>query len=144
MKSFEVQISRGGTWRTDSTYDHRELAEQRARQHETLRRHDAVRVVEEAFVEKTQKYVRRTVYRDVNFQNIVQEKIDNSRTTPAHTKNARQSPRKGPEETPQRRRKRPASGKEALSLNWILGILTLIIVLGAGSMFALRHFGGQS
>ena len=60
MKSFDVQLRRGGAWKTDSTYDNRELAEQRARQYETTRTRDPVRVVEEVFVEKTQKYVRRT------------------------------------------------------------------------------------
>ena len=92
MKSFDVQVRRGATWKTDSTYDDRELAEQRARQYEATRSSDGVRVIEEAFVEATQKYKRRTVYRDSKFQEDVQTKIDNSRANTGKPKTARQPP----------------------------------------------------
>ena len=62
MKSFEVQTHRASRWHTDSTYDDRGLAELRARQIESNERADPVRVVEEVFVEKTQKYVWRTIW----------------------------------------------------------------------------------
>ena len=74
MKSFEVQTHRSSQWQTDSTYDDRELAGLRARQIEEKERSDPVRVVEEVFQERTQKYVRRTIYRDDKFQQSAKTK----------------------------------------------------------------------
>lgn len=140
MKSFDVQVRRGGRWATDSTYDDRELAELRARQHEATGTLDPVRVTQEVFVEKTQKYVRRTVYRDAKFQETVQSKIDNSRAASDRSKSARETPmKKGSNRQPNRQRTPPAK-KATLSLYWISGFFTLIGGLGIGSMIALEHF----
>lgn len=98
MKSFEVQVQRAGHWKTDSTYDDRELAELRARQVDTGKRGEPVRVVEEVFVEKTQKYALRTIYRPNKYHESGQIKVDESRQTRTETKVAdRPSQRKAPE-----------------------------------------------
>ena len=138
MKSFEVQVRRGANWKVDSTYDDREMAEQRARQYEATRKGDGVRVIEEAFVEATQKYKRRTVYRDSKFQEDVQTKIDDSRANKGKSKTPRQPPASKGSGAPGRPSKPPA--KATYNVVWILAILALIVGLGIGAMMALDHF----
>ena len=142
MKSFEVQVRRGANWKVDSTYDDRDLAEQRARQYEATRKGDGVRVIEEAFVESTQKYKRRTVYRDSKFQEDVQTKIDSSRAGNAKPKTSRQPPARKGSGAPGRPRKPPA--KSTYNVVWILAILALIVGLGIGAIMALEHFRNLS
>ena len=147
MKSFEVQVQRSGIWQTDSTYDDRELAELRARQVNPSDRAAPVRVVEEVFVEKTQKYVLRTIYRDTKSQETAQAKFDESRQARTETAIAdRPSERKEPEKrkeresTPGQQRPPPANRQKSLSATQLFGILILIVGLGIGAMIALEYF----
>ncbi len=153
MKSFEVQIQRSGEWQTDSTYDDRELAEQRASQIESGRRVAPVRIVEEVFVEKTQKYVWRTIYRDSNFQQAAQSKASESRqsrgeTTVAERPSVKKETenRKGPEVSKKsgnasgQQRTPPMNNRKSLSAGALFGILILIVGMGIGAMIALEYF----
>ena len=141
MKSFEVQIQQSGSWNTDSTYDDRDLAELRARQVESGGRAAPVRVVEEVFVEKSQKYVLRTIYRGTESQNPAQAKVDESRQTPTQTATADQ-PRETnePEGTPEHSRTLPANRRKPLSAGQLIAIFTVIVGLGIGALIALEYF----
>ncbi len=145
MKSFEVQIQRAGLWQGDSVYDDRDAAEQRALQYESSRQpgrhHGGVRVIEEVFVERTQKYMTRTVYRDTKFQEAVQAKLDISRQARAQTANAGQPHKRDePEMTPGHWRTPPASMRKALTGNQLFGIFALLVGLGIGALIALEYF----
>ena len=159
MKSFEVQIQQSGGWNTDSTYDDRELAELRARQVESGSRTATVRVVEEVFVEETQKYVLRTIYRGTRSQQTTQDKVDESRqarteTVVADRPNERKEPektkesekreepetRKEPERAPEKQRTPPAKKRKSLSAGQLFAIFILIVGLGIAVMIALEYF----
>ena len=135
MKSFEVQFRRGTVWTTDSTYDDRELAEQRARQYESSGRRDGVRVVEEVFVEKTKKYMSRTIYRDTKVRQIVQAKVNESRSS----KRKEPEKRKELETTSGHRRTPPANSSKPLTVVQLFGILTLLIGVGIGALIGLEY-----
>ena len=70
MKSFELQLFRDGSWKTDSTYADRAVAEMEARRMEESARHISYRVVEETYDERTNTNKDRTVYRDKRFQEV--------------------------------------------------------------------------
>jgi hypothetical protein len=141
MKSFEVQVRRPKRWETDSTYDDRDLAELRARQVDSKDRGAPVRVVEEVFVEKTQKYVLRTIYSDNKSQKNAPAKVGESRQTRTETAIADQpSRRKGLKTTPGQQLTPPANKRKSLSTGVLFGILVLIVGIGIGAMIALEHF----
>ena len=148
MISYEVQIQQSGSWNTDSTYDDRDLAELRARQVESgSRAAPPVRVVEEVFVEKTQKYVLRTIYRGTESKKSAQDKVGESRQTRTETAIAdqpseRKEPekRKRPEGTSEQQRTPPANTRKSLSANRLFAIFTLIVGLGIGILIALEYF----
>ena len=79
MKSFEIQLYRGGTWKTDSIYDDRALAEMEARRMEESPRYGNLRIIEEIFDEKTETTKLRTIYRDKGFQDKIAQKAENLR-----------------------------------------------------------------
>ncbi len=62
MKSFEIQLFRDGTWKTDSIYDDRGLAELEARRMETSPRYKKLRIIEEVYDEKSETTKIRTIY----------------------------------------------------------------------------------
>ncbi len=159
MISYEVQIQQAGSWNTDSTYDDRELAELRARQVESGSRTATVRVVEEVFVEETQKYVLRTIYRGTRSQQTTQDKVDESRqarteTVVADRPNERKEPektkesekreepetRKEPERAPEKQRTPRAKKRKSLSAGQLFAIFILIVGLGIAVMIALEYF----
>ncbi len=141
MKSFEVQVHRSGHWQTDSTYDDRELAELRARQVDSSSRASPVRVVEEVFVEKTQKYVVRTVYRDTKSKQTALAKVDESRQIRTETTVANQpSKRNGPERTTEHQRSPPANRRKSLSAGQLFAIFALIVGLGIGVLIAMEYY----
>ncbi len=141
MKSFEVQVHRAGHWQTDSTYHDRDLAELGARQVDSSSRASPVRVVEEVFVEKTQKYVVRTVYRDTKSKQTALAKVDASRQTRAQTAVADQpSKRKEPASTPEQQATPPANKRKSLSAGQLFAIFTLIVGLGIGAMIAMEYY----
>ena len=145
MKSFEVQTHRSSQWQTDSTYDDRELAGLRARQIEEKERSDPVRVVEEVFQERTQKYVRRTIYRDDKFQQSAKTKakaeVGERRQSYAETTVAeRPSEKKVPEKAPGQQRSPPMNKRKSLSARALFGILILIVGAGIGAMIALEYY----
>ena len=139
MRTYDVQTRRGPVWKTDSTYDDRELAEQRARQFEATATNASVRVVEEVFDDRSQKYKRRTVYRDSKFRDEIQTKIENSRAKTGKSKSQRPGAAKDTVELAPGGRRRPPA-KSPSNIYWIFGVLVLIVGLGAGAMMALEHF----
>jgi hypothetical protein len=138
MKAFEVQVRRSDRWETDSTYDDRELAKLRARQVDSKDRGAPVRVVEEVFVEKTQKYVLRTVYSDNKSQKNAPAKVGESRQT--RTETAITDQPSGKKELKTTPGQEPANRRKSLSTGVLFGILVLIVGLGIGTMIALEHF----
>ncbi len=79
MKSFEIQLYRGGTWKTDSIYDDRALAEMEARRMEDSPRYGNLRIIEEIFDEKSDTTKLRTIYRDKGFQDRIAKKAETLR-----------------------------------------------------------------
>ena len=79
MKSFEIQLYRSGTWKTDSIYDDRALAEMEARRMEDSARFSSLRIIEEIFDERTETTKLRTIYRDKGFQQKLAKKAENLR-----------------------------------------------------------------
>ncbi len=153
MKSFEVQVQQSGGWKTDSTYDDRELAKVRTRQIEAGSRIATVRVVEEVFVEETQKYVLRTIYRGTRSQQTTLDNVDESRQARTETVVAdRPNERKGPEKTkesekrevperaPEQQRTPPANKRNSLSAGKLFAIFILIVGLGICALIALEYF----
>ena len=127
MKAFEVQVRRSDRWETDSTYDDRDLAELRARQVDSKDRGAPVRVVEEVFMEKTQKYVLRTIYSDNKSGQNAQAKVGESSQPRTET-------------TPGQQSTAPTTRRKSLSTGTLLGVLVLIVGIGIGAMIALEYF----
>ena len=145
MISYEVQIQQSGSWNTDSTYDDRELAELRARQVESGSRTAPVRVVEEVFEEKTQKYVLRTIYRNTESKKSAQAKVGERRPTPTQTATAarpreRNETEGTPEGTPEHPSTLPANRSKSLSAGQLGAIFMVIVGLGIGALIALEYF----
>ncbi len=140
MKSFEVQMQRSGKWVTDSAYTDRGLAELRARQFDTGHDHGGVRVIEEVFVEKAQKYVTRTVYRDAKFQETVQAKIDTSRRNGAEAPSASGPRRPDKPERVYGSRRRPSSKKtKKFGGVQLLIVFALLVGIGIGALITLEY-----
>jgi len=68
MKSFEIQVYKSRTWKTDSIYDDRALAEMEARRMEDSLGFGNLRIIEEIYNEKSETTRLRTIYRDKGFQ----------------------------------------------------------------------------
>jgi len=163
LRSFEVQTRRSGHWKTDSTYDNRELAELRARQIDANDRADPVRVVEEVYQERTKKYQLRTIYRGKGLRTAPSAQTEESLLTRSDTAvidrpkdsndpgasrppNSKKEPAraKGSDgSADQRRGSSPPKGG-ALGAWALLGLLVLLVGLGIGAMIALEYYLTQS
>lgn len=132
MKSFEIQLYRSGSWKTDSIYDDRALAEMEARRMEQSPRYGNLRIIEEIFDEKTETAKLRTIYRDKGFQEKVARKATDLRNKDKTALNYKIRERNY--ETRRQAQKKPATNVLKTVLN-----LLLIALLGGAGMLALQY-----
>lgn len=130
MKTYELQVLNRGSWKTDSVYDERRLAETQAKQLESASRHEGIRVIEEVFHAGADKSVCTTVYRDTgkrreNVDRIQKSQQDIRNSPPASNKEVTRVPRK---KMPQR-----AAASSSAGLYWGLGIAAAIAAIGGGA-----------
>ena len=163
MRSYEVQVRRSGQWKTDSTYDDRELAEVRARQMDVSDKADPVRVVEEIYNDRTKKYQLRTIYRGKGLKSAPQAQAEESLLTrasttakdrPAESKDSASAKQPDTKKEPARaqapagssapRRGTPPPKSGAFGAWALLGVLALLVGLGIGAIVALEYFLKQA
>lgn len=132
MKSFEIQLYRSGTWKTDSIYDDRALAEMEARRMEESARYGNLRIIEEIFDEKTDTTKLRTIYRDKGFQEKIAQKAANLRTKDQSALNHKNRERNY--QTRRQAKKKPGMNVMKIVLN-----LLLIALVGGAGMIALQY-----
>ena len=137
MKSFEIQLHRGGTWKTDSIYDDRGLAEMEARRLEESPRYGNLRIIEEIYDEKTEKTKLRTIYRDKGFQEKIAKKAETARAKDHNILN--HSKREREYKTKRQSKQKPATNVPKIVIN-----LTLIGLLGLGGMVALQFLSAMN
>jgi hypothetical protein len=136
MKSFEIQLYRGGTWKTDSIYDDRALAEMEARRMEESPRYGNLRIIEEIFDEKTETTKLRTIYRDKGFQDKIAQKAENLRIKDKSVLN--HGKRERNYKTRRQAKKKPTANVTKIVLN-----LLLIALVGGAGMFALQFLSAM-
>ena len=136
MKSFEIQLYRSGTWKTDSIYDDRALAEMEARRMEGSTRYGSLRIIEEIFDEKTDTTKLRTIYRDKGFQEKIAQKAETLRNKDKSVLNHKK--RDGKYNTQQQAQKKSTTNVTKIVLN-----LLLIALVGGAGMFALQYLSAM-
>ena len=136
MKSFEIQLYRSGTWKTDSMYDDRALAEMEARRMEGSTRYGSLRIIEEIFDEKTDTTKLRTIYRDKGFQEKIAQKAETLRNKDKSVLNHKK--RDGKYNTQQQAQKKSTTNVTKIVLN-----LLLIALVGGAGMFALQYLSAM-
>ncbi len=137
MKSFEIQLFRDGTWKTDSIYDDRGLAELEARRMETSPRYKKLRIIEEVYDEKSETTKLRTIYRDKDFKEKVAKQTENARQKETNKKIVTKRER-------QYEIRRQNKNKSGGNFTRIAINLTLIAVVGIAGMVALKYLSAMS
>ena len=137
MKSFEIQLHRGGTWKTDSIYDDRAFAEMKAHRVEESPRYGNLQIIEEIYDEKTEKTKLRSIYRDKGFQETNAKKAETARAKDDNILN--HSKREREYKTKRQSKQKPATNVPKFVIN-----LTLIGLLGLGGMVALQFFSAMN
>lgn len=132
MKSFEIQIYRSGTWKTDSIYDDRALAEMEARRMDDSPRYGNLRIIEEVWDENTETTTYRTVFRDKAFQEKIAGKTEAARLKKNSVQNNEK--REGEYKT-----KRQPKSKPNTKISKIIINLGLIGLVGIAGMIALQY-----
>jgi hypothetical protein len=137
MISFEIQLFREGTWKTDSIYDERGLAELEARRMETLPRYKNLRIIEEVYDEKSETTKLRTIYRDKGFMEKVAKQTEKSRLKDSHVEIV--TKREQDYQTRRQQKNKSGSNFTRIAIN-----LTLIAVVGIAGMVALKFLSNMS
>jgi len=137
VKSFEIQLFREGTWKTDSIYDDRGLAEMEARRMETSPRYKNLRIIEEAYDEKSETTKLRTIYRDKNFMEKLAKRTEKVRQE--ETNQTIVTKREREYETRRQKKKKSGSNFTRIAIN-----LTLIAVVGIAGIVALKYLSAMS
>lgn len=134
MRAFEIHTFQGGKWKIDSVFDDRDLAVFEAQRMEGSKRYLGVRVVEETFDEKTQQTAARTIYRGTNIENP--SSPEPAKKPQASAKGGRAAAKGGGGSRRQGRARPAAKAEKSNAL--LLAIFSIIILVGAGAIVALR------
>lgn len=132
MRAFEIHTFQGGKWKIDSVFDDRDLAVFEAQRMEGSKRYLGVRVIEETFDEKTQQTAVRTIYKGTTVESASPAEQAKKQPGP---KAARPVAKGG---GGQIRRGKAPPPKAAKSNGLLLAIFSIIIIVGAGAIIALR------
>lgn len=92
--SYELQTFLGGTWKTDSVFDDREIATFEAQRVQKSGRYSAVRLVEDRYDQKSGNYVSKTVFRATKADSPNIEATDRLRKARIEKDQLRQAERK--------------------------------------------------
>ena len=124
---FEIRTQRDGVWKIDSVFDERDLAVNEAQRVEQTRRFAAVLVVEETYVEETERTNTRTIYRSSKEQEQQPEAKDSP------------SPEVLEELRRRRRRRGPPSPLKKSVVRQLIGRAFILAVI-AGVALGLVYF----
>ena len=133
MRAFEIHTFQGGKWKIDSIFDDRDLAVFEAQRMEGSKRHLGIRVVEETFDENTQQTAVRTIYKGTAVDSPSQAEPKKQQSAP---KGGRPAAKGGG--APRRHSKAAPRPKQEKSNGLLLAIFSIIIIVGAGAIIALR------
>lgn len=140
MKAFEIHTFINGRWKIDSVFDDKELALFEAQRMDKSSRYSGVRVVEEAFDERSNKTSTRTIFRGTKATQA-NEKDLKAKTQARKTAEIDRR-RKSARDAERRRVQLRKAKKKETNPYRLISILLLLVALGLGALYAierLRH-----
>ena len=138
LTAYEIHVYSGGKWQIAAIFDDRELALLEARRLDEARKYSAIRVVEELFDGAANATVSKTIFRGSATGDHNKEAPGRQAQVRPDARDARSKSRAADKTADA---KAAGAGTET-SMYAIIFMLCGILALGAGAMFALRHFVG--
>ncbi len=149
MSSYELQTYRDGQWKFDSYFDQRDLVLSEATRLDRAGRYMGVRVLEELFDEQSQTSNYKTIFSRLR-------RVDNGRVAkpaksakPAAKSGAVRAggngakSRAGGATMSSRQIQRREGKKSGTSPLWLLGIASVLVLVGIGAVIVLRSLAGS-
>jgi len=137
LTAYEIHACSGGKWQIQAIFDDRELALLEARRLDEGRKYSAVQVVEEMFDGAANATVTRTIFRGSAIGDHNKDALERQAQVRRDARTARSKSKKAGTTADAK----TAAGTET-SVFAVIFILGGILALGAGALFALRHFVG--
>ncbi|MEX2009315.1 MAG: hypothetical protein WEC41_03900 [Dongiaceae bacterium] len=138
LTAYEIHAFSGGKWQIEAIFDDRGLALLEARRLDEGHKYPAIRVVEETFNRAANATVSKTIFRGSAVGDHNKEALERQAQVRQDVRVARTKPRMTGKTADA---KAAGAGSEA-SVFAIILILIGVVALGAGALFALRHYVG--
>ena len=144
MSSYELQTYQNGQWKFDSYFDQRDLVLSEAARLDQSGRYMGVRVLEEHFDESSQTSNYQPIFsrlRRINDGSIAKSVTAAAKANAARAAGAKS--RAGGETMSRRQIQRRGSKKSGTNPLWLLGIASVLVLVGIGAVIALRSIAGS-
>ena len=136
LRAYEIHTFIGGRWKIDSVFDDKELALFEATRMDEAGRHAGVRVIEEEYDENTQKTKIRTIYRGSKITEANSAALE--RTKQARQQVAQQKVQFAQEKAIKKVEAVRAQQKRKSNPYRLIGLFTVIALIGIAGIIALR------
>jgi hypothetical protein len=136
LRAYEIHIFTGGKWKIDSVFDDRDLALFEAQRMDDSGRHAGIRVIEEEFDHSTQKSKVRTIFRGSKVEQSNAQALE--KVKEARLQVAEQRAQLAQEKVRQREEAVRAERQRKSHPVRLIGLFSVITVVGFGALIALR------